>query len=280
MKGMLALKKQLLPQNCILDDIFLRISELEKCQKQVRNTLASYPPGKIHISQRKRGRTQHYLRSASTQKCGRYIKHSDSIKLKKYLQKAYDEKVLPLLDTELSLLKPFGEKYRSIINEIPTCFSSFPEDSRLYIEPVTYPNDEYAKLWAAEPFESKTFFDHEPSFFTEKGEAVRSKSELTIANTLARKGIPYKYEFPLRLDKSTIIHPDFTILNVRTQKVYYWEHRGMMDDRDYARHTVRLIKSYEANGYFPGDTLLITEETNASPLGTAEIQRIINKYLL
>ena len=28
-----------------------------------------------------------------------------------------------------------------------------------------------------------------------------------------------------------IIHPDFTVLNVRTREILYWEHLGMMDNK-------------------------------------------------
>lgn len=30
------------------------------------------------------------------------------------------------------------------------------------------------------------------------------------------------------------IHPDFTIINIHTGKITYWEHAGRMDDAQYA----------------------------------------------
>lgn len=69
---------------------------------------------------------------------------------------------------------------------------------------------------------------------TEQGDLVRSKSEVIIANILYqhRKDILYKYERPLEVmsdGKERNIYPDFTILNIHTGKVTYWEHAGRMD---------------------------------------------------
>ncbi len=109
---------------------------------------------------------------------------------------------------------------------------------------------------------------------------MRSKSELTIANALAKHNIPYKYECPLTLKNGAVIYPDYTVLNVKKRKVMYWEHRGMMDDAEYARHTVARNKTYMDNDIFLGKNLVITEETSTSPLGTNEIEAVIREYFI
>jgi hypothetical protein len=53
-----------------------------------------------------------------------------------------------------------------------------------------------------------------------------------------------------------------------------------MDDREYAKYAVDRIKEYQNNQIFLGDGLIITEETLKQPLGTEEINRVIQKYLL
>lgn len=61
--------------------------------------------------------------------------------------------------------------------------------------------------------------------YTNRGELVRSKSEMIIANLLAQNEIPYEYEKALWLGNKRI-HPDFTIeLDFET---YYWERCMMM----------------------------------------------------
>ncbi len=58
----------------------------------------------------------------------------------------------------------------------------------------------------------------DPIFYTHKGERVRSKSEVIIANLLYKYQIPYRYEFPLTIKDFGITYPDFLILNVRKKR--------------------------------------------------------------
>ena len=101
-----------------------------------------------------------------------------------------------------------------------------------------------------------------------------------LANALAGHGIPYKYECPPVLKSGIRIHPDFTVLNVKERRQLYWEHRGMMDNEDYARHTVDRIKQYLKSGIVIGRDLIITEESSSSPPGTDEIECIIRTFFL
>ena len=115
---------------------------------------------------------------------------------------------------------------------------------------------------------------------TEKGEAVRSKSEKIIADKLYMKGIPYVYEQPLYLKGYGYVVPDFKVLNIRTRKEYYLEHFGMMDDSEYLRKVLRKIETFQKNNIFPGDNLLMTFETSDSPLNTRILEELVKKYLV
>ena len=53
-----------------------------------------------------------------------------------------------------------------------------------------------------------------------------------------------------------------------------------MDDAEYARHSVFKLKSYMKNGIIVGENLIITEETSLNPLGTDEIDAIIQQFLM
>ena len=116
-------------------------------------------------------------------------------------------------------------------------------------------------------------------YYTDKGERVRSKSEILIANALNRNHIPYRYECPLYLAGYGTIHPDFTVLNVRLRKEMYWEHLGMMDEPEYIEDALNRISLYEKNHYFPGDRLILTHETLRHPLNSKNIENMIFQYL-
>ena len=162
------------------------------------------------------------------------------------------------------------------IIKIRQIYSNYPEEAKNYIHPIDMSDEDYANYWRAMPYKGKEVSEYVTCYETNNKEKVRSKSELNIANALAAHGIPYKYECPLLFKNGVTIYPDFTILNIKKRKEMYWEHRGMMDEKDYARNSVSRIKTYLKNGYYLGNDLIITEETSATPLGTDEIDAVIN----
>ena len=128
-------------------------------------------------------------------------------------------------------------------------------------------------------YEKKAFEENAPDFFTVNGERVRSKSEILIADALKRRNIPYRYEYPLQIPGTGKVHPDFICLNVRNRKVYIWEHNGMMSDSKYSDYAIKRIEMYALAGYYPGETLILSFETDTRPLSSRIIGDNINKYL-
>lgn len=100
-----------------------------------------------------------------------------------------------------------------------------------------------------------------------------------LADLLAREGIPYRYEYPLYIKGYGTIYPDFTILNVKTRKEFYWEHFGMMDNPVYAEHAIQKIAGYEDNGIEVGEKLIVTYETKSVPMNQKQITRIVEQKL-
>lgn len=254
-----------------------RLEDLLKAKEVVRANIKNHPEGTLRFF--KHGnRFQFFIRGEKKGKGGTYLSKKEKKTIRQYLQKWYDLRVLKLLDSEISSMEAVL-KTSEISNEIQKIYSDSGSEIKEYIQPVDISDEEYANEWMAIPYEKMTVSDDLPQYITDNGERVRSKSELTIANALARVGIPYKYECPLTLRSGITVHPDFTVLCVNRRKVVYWEHRGMMDDEAYARHAVRKIKDYAASGIYLGDTLFVTEETQQSPLGTNEIKSTIKLIL-
>ena len=77
-----------------------------------------------------------------------------------------------------------------------------------------------------------------------------------------------------------VVHPDFTLLSRKTRREIYWEHDGKMDDPAYARNAVRKIQAYEENGIYPGETLILTFETEKTILNVGMVKRLVDRYLL
>ena len=114
-------------------------------------------------------------------------------------------------------------------------------------------------------------------FKTNKGEYVRSKSELIIADRLSGLGIPYRYEAELILG-DTVIHPDFTILDIKHRREVYFEHFGMMDNPKYATSAVQRINLYNRNNIVLGDRLFFTVETDSVPLDTEIVDNTLGLF--
>ena len=113
---------------------------------------------------------------------------------------------------------------------------------------------------------------------TERGDLVRSKSELVIADKLHAAGIDYVYEQPLVLSDRSVRYPDFTIEDDANGITYYWEHLGMLHDPAYRARWERKRNEYVREGIVPfapgldADRILI--ETSDDSRGGMDAQSI------
>lgn len=152
------------------------------------------------------------------------------------------------------------------------------------ITPVRLSDDQFAKKWQEVPYKIKPFASDQPELFTARGERVRSKSEILIADTLFRLKVPYRYECPLTLrnpDGSKItLHPDFICLDLQTRREFYWEHLGMMDNPVYAEKAIQRLRLYEQNNIYPSKNLIITTETSKQTISTRQIERLVRNIFI
>lgn len=208
---------------------------------------------------------------------GRYIRKSDIGIAQKIAMRDYGKAVLKVAREQSKILDNMIENYD--LAKISEIYVDKRIGRRELLTPYMMSDEEFVKNWLEQEYEPMGFMDGTPDLRTVKGERVRSKSEVIIANMLNEYGIPYKYECPLLLGNKKV-RPDFTVLNVRERKVLYWEHFGMLDDKDYCNHNLQKIDQYEKNGIYIGDRLIATAETELCPLDTRSVKRKIEKYLL
>lgn len=150
-----------------------------------------------------------------------------------------------------------------------------------FVKPIVQSKENFVEEWCSKKYEGLPFSPEDTSeFYTAKGERVRSKSEVMIADTLYRHDIPYKYECPITLKDRRTKYPDFTVLNVRTRREYIWEHLGMMTDSEYVEANLKKLKDYERNGIMHGKQLILTMESHGYPLSTKSIEKIIETFLV
>jgi hypothetical protein len=86
---------------------------------------------------------------------------------------------------------------------------------------------------------------------TRRGEPVRSKSEVIIADNLYSANIDYAYEQKLIGKDGTERYPDFTIEDSESGLTYYWEHLGMSANKDYRERWNAKLVWYREQGILP-----------------------------
>ncbi|MBI4622114.1 MAG: AAA family ATPase [Verrucomicrobia bacterium] len=126
-----------------------------------------------------------------------------------------------------------------------------------------------------------SFLEERLIHITSRGEAVRSKSEVIIANLLHAKNVAYHYEHPLEID-GVAKYPDFTIEDDDTGITCYWEHCGMLRDPAYRRRWKEKQGWYRAHGILPQSegggpkgTLIVSEDQPDGGIDSAKIAMLI-----
>ena len=193
------------------------------------------------------------------------------------IQKKYDQQVDTAAGNQSRVIGRFLKDYNP--DALKEIYASSSEGRKGYIDPVELPDSDYAKQWLNYEYQKKAFLEDDPEHYTSNGERVRSKSELMIADTLKRIGIPYRYECPISLG-GTIVYPDFTILRTSDRRELYWEHLGMMDNAAYCQTALKKIRLYESFKVFLGTTLILTMETSLTPINISVIAGVIQEYCI
>ena len=260
-----------------------RTSDLFNLIKIKEHALKNAPAGSVRIVHRRNKVLQFYRKTDPGDYQGTYMPREDDELARRLVQKDYDQRALEKAKDELRLIYSFQTSLQK--NSTDTVFAALDETRKTLVTPATLTDAQYAERWQNQTYRKTKKHEENKKLVTDNGEYVRSKSEVIIANSLKSNNVPYRYEFPLVIEREEgeedycKFHPDFYCLNVRTRVEYAWEHLGMMDDAEYAARAVEKLALYSANGYFPGKNLIITMESKSAPISSREINRIINEYL-
>lgn len=233
--------------------------------KQLSKKLQAAPSGKLLVSKNKRS-IQFYQRVGKGEDGRIYLSKKDETTIRRLAQKRYEENLLArkkenfhILSQVLPLLQEMEDPHE--------IFSKMPEAMQAYITPIYPSQADYVEHWLTNKPDLPSNADFHPEsciYLTERGEKVRSKSEMTIANLLRAMQLPYQYEKPLILN-GKLTYPDFTILDVSTQTEVYYEHFGLMDQEEYQTAALLKMERYEKAGFTPGKQFLFSFESAQVP---------------
>lgn len=282
--------KEILPKDRLLTLVQERIKEVEAAEAYLSRLLeANAPKGGLGISSHQGGYQYYHVTGKSSAK-GQYISHEKIHVAKALAKRDFARKALPLVQQNLESLLRVSQKYAP--DALEKLWVSLHPARRALLEPLVLSDEEYMKLWSSVEYSGRPFDADTSVLMTARGERVRSKSEVIIADTLFRLGVPYRYEFPHRFRapynaaltygsrRSVLFHPDFTCLNVRTRQEFIWEHFGLLDNGEYAQNVVDKLDMFHENGFYEGANLVFTFETLARPLDSVNVGRLVERFLL
>lgn len=258
-----------------------RQNELERAISIGQRAAKKLPQGRLRINNN-RGVVEYYQITEKNDTRGKYLKKSDKELIRKLAQGEYIDKQLKSAKCELNdiekIVKSLNRIKRTLYRSDNVYSSMIPERKKL-VAPILISEREYTENWEKEEYNRNEYRSEEKVYSTKKGDMVRSKSEVLLADMYYELGIPYRYEAELRLNNSRIVYPDFTVLDVANRREIYHEHMGLLDDEEYRYHNLRKIEEYRKNDIFAGKNLFITHEASGCPLNIREIEKCI-RWLL
>ena len=255
-----------------LDYIDKKIAKLEK-------VIAASPSGNL-ICRKKADGSYRYARKmilsdGKTKELYLGKKHKEEIHL--LAERMLSERELKDLKKERDLLVPYldylqqetnTEKYLRLNPGISNIALSEEEKIR-----------EQANKWKYQEYSrNKNFAEHLVYPTVVPGLLVRSKSEADIIARLEYYEVPYHYEENTQIGQYNQAI-DLKCLNIYKDQLWYWDHRGQMDNPEYINKVLWCDRQFYDNGIILGKNLIITTETKDSPLDINWVDQLILYFL-
>ena len=185
-----------LSKDCLLPLLRERIAELSKVEAVLSKRLSRAPAGVLNVSPH-RGGFQYFRVTAKTGRKGEYIPEEKMSFASAIAQRDYDAKMRAELQKLRGVLEKCVAKYDVSVAE--NLYALLHPARRSLVTPLVYPDEDFVARWSTVKYAGREFDADGPVLMTARGERVRSKSEIIIADALFRRGIPYRYEFPHEL---------------------------------------------------------------------------------
>lgn len=275
-------RANLLAPDTVLEQVKKRINDLQTLLMEKKVALKSAPEGALRIAQ-SGNRIQYYHKTSDENPQGKYLPRSQDNLAAALAQKDYDQRIVKEIEDEITALEKLIKNYNPA--NLVKIFEDMHINRQHLINPSDVSDDNFEKAWSSYSYKGLPIEDGAPSFETQKGEKVRTEAHKLIADTLNQMEIPYRYEYPIMINSSkgfshaTLVHPTFYCLNVRTRKEFIWEHFNHMEDSFQARDKIGRISQYQNHGYFQGEKLIITFETDETPLDEKQVSLLAERYL-
>ncbi|MBE5905564.1 MAG: hypothetical protein E7277_02055 [Lachnospiraceae bacterium] len=251
-----------------------RLQVIKQQHQWITEELKTYPQGKLSVTRNSKWE-KWYIKQADKPRI--YLPKSERSLAEKMAYKRYLQEKEAELENEQKAL----EAYLAIRSGSPDAQALYsPEQSIHKLLPKHTYENEKINQWYESAYITNEKYPENKRHPSISGNILRSKSELLIDEFLYRNNIPFHYEEQLVLGDGTIFYPDFKVYSVKFHRFMYWEHLGMMDDKEYVEAAIAKIATYLKNNMIIGRDLIVTVESLKAPLTYPQIRMAIENYLL
>ena len=260
--------------NSLLRELYAHKGRLEQAIAEAEAVLSRSPEGSLRVNiDGKYARYYHITQKGDVR--GDYIRAGERNLAEQLAKKDYSRKVLAEARDELHGI---NECIRTLTeHNTETVYSNLIEPRRKLVTPILRDEEQRILTWNKVPYQVSTYKEEEKVFPTKRGEKVRSKSELIIADMYYDLGIPYRYECELKALNGENLYPDFTLYHVHLRTVFYHEHLGCLDKEEYRQRNMRKFRLYEDLGYIPGKNMIVTWESDKFPFNIQSFRKQIKE---
>lgn len=214
----------------------------------------------------------------------RYLGREDNQEVLAIKEKHFLKKALSVLGERIQLIESGTEKLRMVdfreINEsLPKVYRMTPEQ----LKDIAGPDAE--EKWYRRALREKEIIDKRHGIIYSSGKVhtakdgtrMRSKSEVSIANELINREIPYIYEMPVKVG-NIWMHPDIMFYSFSRMKPMIWEHAGMLGDSKYMEDFARKTDTYIKGGLVPCVDIIFSFDKVNGWIDSRQIDAIIDEY--
>lgn len=256
-------------------DVSKTVKEYESLITKLKKSLQELPDESI-CSRKRNGNYTYCLRikKEDGKWHEKYLSVKDSEYIRKCCEAAYLRKLIPALLKEKKALEDFLDRYNPEAKY--DAWTKLPDGCKELTSRVFHDKKEICRTWEYGEFDTNPMQISDTRYVSKKGEVLRSRIELIVADMLYDLGIPYRYECRLDL-ASGYVFPDFTIMHPETLELYYIEIFGMMDDPKYESDAFRKISRYASSDVY--SHLLMFFDHKDAPISPVQIKHTLGNLL-
>lgn len=235
--------------------------------------LRNLPEGNLSVTTVK-GKDYYYKHQHGTRS---YLGNGSTEEVKALQRRKLLQNCLKHIDKNHDILKKFISSYQDIsLEKIKSTLSKAYQPADTCLTDLDGIDN---KGWGYQEYQRSNQYPEMLVHRTLKGDFVRSKSEVIIANTIHMKGLQYRSEEVTKVG-NYLFAPDFKILVPSTGKIKLLEHFGMMHDPEYREKALWKMSTYIENGYRPYEDILFTFEDINGNIDAKNLELLITNFCM